>query len=280
MSKPLPSQTTFAGLAPPWSLTSLDANFTNVWNAINDIGTYSNTLSDGGAVNAMVANPPAGVTFSLATGISLAVVAANTTTSTAPTLNVNGTGAKTITDNLGNALSIGAIQAGGRYLFIYDGTNWRGLNVGFGQRSAYKPANTSRTTSTISIDPDLQLTLGIGFYRAEYNLNFTAAVAGLTPGYQIQPAFSGSLVSGAGVLLFNNSSGNDVLSTDFGIASGSPPSGAPGQLRFPDNMNCWICVHFQATSSGVLSLFWGQANTSGNATTLGATSYVTAIQLG
>jgi hypothetical protein len=132
MSKPLPTQNTFAGLAPPWNLTNLDSNFTNVWAAIDDIGTYSNTLVDTGTVNALVCTPAGNITFALVTGIAVDVIVANTTTSATPTLNVNSTGANTIISAGGAALYPQQLGVGGIYRFVYDGTNWRVQNLGAG----------------------------------------------------------------------------------------------------------------------------------------------------
>ena len=129
MSKPLPTQNTFAGLAPPWSLTNLDANFTNIWNAINDVGTYTLSFADTGTVNALVANPPAGLTVALFDGLTFFVKVANTTTITNPTLNLGGLGAITIVDVNGGAISNNSLVAGIRYQFIYDGTNFRVMGL-------------------------------------------------------------------------------------------------------------------------------------------------------
>jgi hypothetical protein len=132
MSKPLPTQSTFAGLAPPWNLPNLDANFTNVWAAIDDVGTYSNTLVDTGSVNVLTCTTTSGVTFALVTGISVDVIVGNTMTSTTPTLNVNGTGAITIISAGGDALYPQQLGVGGIYRFVYDGTNWRAQALGAG----------------------------------------------------------------------------------------------------------------------------------------------------
>ena len=127
MSKPLPNQNTFANVSPPWNLSQLDANFTATFAAINDLGTYANYLVDTGAVNALVVTPAVGVTVTLAAGLWIDILIANTNTSTTPTLNVGSTGAKTIVDNLANAISAGVLVQGVITRFIYDGSNWRAL---------------------------------------------------------------------------------------------------------------------------------------------------------
>jgi hypothetical protein len=125
MTKPVATPTAFSPVPPPWNLTFLDTNFTNLANTVNDWGTYSLTLSDTGAVNAMVVTPPAGVTLTLFTGLTIDVIVANTTTSTTPTLNANGTGVKTIVDSNSNALNVGAMTVGMIARVVYDGTNYR-----------------------------------------------------------------------------------------------------------------------------------------------------------
>lgn len=125
MSKPLPPQTTFAGVAPPWSLTNLDGNFTNVWSALNDYATYNLYLPDTGSVNALLVTPSLGLTMTLVAGLALDIKVANTNTSTTVTLNANGTGAVTVVDPLGVAPVVGGLNAGSTYRFVYDGTVWR-----------------------------------------------------------------------------------------------------------------------------------------------------------
>ena len=64
--------------------------------------------------------------FELKTGETIAVKFTNKNTATAPTLNVNGTGAIAIKTRTGATASslAGLWQAGSIALFTYDGTNW------------------------------------------------------------------------------------------------------------------------------------------------------------
>lgn len=62
--------------------------------------------------------------FVLKTGETIAVKFTNTNTVVAPTLNVNGTGAKTIVTKTATSTLKGAWSAGSVVLFTYDGTNW------------------------------------------------------------------------------------------------------------------------------------------------------------
>lgn len=63
--------------------------------------------------------------FELTTGVSIAVRFTNTNTASAPTLNVNGTGAVAIKRVSGGTESlVGLWRAGEIVVFTYDGTNW------------------------------------------------------------------------------------------------------------------------------------------------------------
>lgn len=62
--------------------------------------------------------------FALKTGETIAVKFSNTNTVAAPTLNVNGTGAKPIVTKTTTSTLKGAWSAGSIVLFTYDGTNW------------------------------------------------------------------------------------------------------------------------------------------------------------
>jgi hypothetical protein len=76
---------------------------------------------DTGAVNAMVVAPAGLVRAPIAyvDGLMFNVKVAVTNTSTTPTLNINGLGAKTVFNQAGGAMPIGALSAGSTALFIY-----------------------------------------------------------------------------------------------------------------------------------------------------------------
>lgn len=77
----------------------------------------------GGAADVQTAAFP--TTFVLTSNAVLDFEAGLTNATTTPTLNVNGTGAKTIIRADGTALVAGDITKGFRYRVIYDGTNYR-----------------------------------------------------------------------------------------------------------------------------------------------------------
>lgn len=84
-----------------------------------------------GAVNVMTAAPSPALT-SLVTGQEVRVLANLANTTTTPTLNVNGLGAKTIVKNGSSVLSAGDITTTIVATFLYDGTNWQLRNPQIG----------------------------------------------------------------------------------------------------------------------------------------------------
>lgn len=77
------------------------------------------SLVSGGSADAYTLTPNATWT-AYAAGMTFMFEANQTNTTTTPTLNVSALGAKTITDQEGTALSIGAIVSGGIYGVVYD----------------------------------------------------------------------------------------------------------------------------------------------------------------
>ena len=269
MSKPLPTQTTFTGTAPPWSLTLLDGNFTNVWGAINDIGTYSNTLVDSGAVNSLAAAVPAGLTFSLVTGIAVDVLVANTTTSSTVTLNVGSTGAKTVLRNDGAAPVVGSIVAAGIYRFVYDGTYYRIQNpTQPADAVLYKANATSRSNTTVlANDPDLQYAIpAAGSYS--FRVVFFSG-SGTSNGFVAQMAFSGTVTSsayqqyGTYATVFHWPGYATLGSSNWSTTTSSSLDSAVFDGSF-------IC-----STAGTLAFQWAQQNSGAGPTVVAANSYMT-----
>lgn len=132
----LPSLTAFAGLGPPWSLSQLDANFTNISNLLKSVNNYSPYVLDAGGANAYSATYGGTLTFTLATGAFVIFQAANANTG-ASTLSVNGGGAVTIKNANGTDLLPGQISAGSQVAVVYNGTNW----IIVGAANALGPVN-------------------------------------------------------------------------------------------------------------------------------------------
>lgn len=109
--------------------------------AVDSVGTDSYAVT--------LTTPPA----AYATGQTY-LFKAGTVNTGAATLNVNGLGAKTIKDRLGNDLSDGDIASGQVVLVIYDGTNMRmvGREVGkFGGTGADGALSITSGTTTITL---------------------------------------------------------------------------------------------------------------------------------
>lgn len=114
-------------------LNTVDDNSTNPdsggagWIAIaTSAGIQSgqwNYAADTGTTNAVAANLTPALSAYVA-GVRVDVKIANTNSGSA-TLNINGLGAKSILDPLGNALVGGELVAGGVYRFVYDGSNFQ-----------------------------------------------------------------------------------------------------------------------------------------------------------
>jgi hypothetical protein len=124
---------TFGGLSSPVPLNYLDANYTDITDAIASLNTFSNYLVDTGAANAYIVTLGAGLTCSLAAGLTVQFKAANVNTADS-TLNVNGTGAKNILNANGAALGPGQIPASAIISVMYDGTQYLllGATTGYG----------------------------------------------------------------------------------------------------------------------------------------------------
>lgn len=100
------------------------ANFVTLAQYQNDSLCYATTSSSPNTYVASLSTAPASYTAGLRASIKFT----NANTNTAPTINLNSLGAKTITRNDGSALLIGDIAAGMIADLRYDGTNFQLLN--------------------------------------------------------------------------------------------------------------------------------------------------------
>lgn len=124
MTKPVTGQTTF-GSNTTGTTTQLDNNFLLAYNALNDLNTYSNFLTDTGSANTVVVTLAANLTGALTNGLVLQIKVAATNTG-ASTLNYNSGGALNILNIDGTALSAGQLVTGGICQFQYrsSDTSW------------------------------------------------------------------------------------------------------------------------------------------------------------
>lgn len=114
---------TFAGLAPPWSLTNLDANDTGLAAATASANADSTYNVDTGSANAYAVALPANITATLTAGLIIWWKASATNTGSS-SLAVGALGAQSILNPSGSNLSAGQIPAGAVVGTMYDGTNY------------------------------------------------------------------------------------------------------------------------------------------------------------
>lgn len=130
MAKPVSAvPNIFANATTTIPLSQLDADFTSLVNAMNDLANSNNFAVDSGTANAIVLNFPAGITTnSLTTGLSLEFQCSNDNTGAATLLlQVNSSSigtAKNIINEDGTALTGAELRSGGIYSVIYNGTSW------------------------------------------------------------------------------------------------------------------------------------------------------------
>ena len=141
-----------------------------------------------------------------------------------------------------------------------------------------KPANTSRTTNALLIDPDLQVAIpGPGTYIVEFLIEFdTNGVAGATPGIQVAAQFSGT------TNLSNAYSFSVVGSTQAAVANGYQLGNAAVNYSTSSGLQNSLMYRgvFTATTAGTVAVYWGQENTSATPTTLHGGSYILTQQIG
>ena len=138
---------------------------------INDTSSNSNFLTVSGT-NTLTATGSPTVTGYLA-GAQYSFVAQNTNTG-AVTINIDSTGAKSITKNGSTALVAGNIIGGSVVLVEYDGTQFQLLNVPSGNIFKYivEPTTVSATAATGTINYDVA-TQSIVYYTTNASANWT-----------------------------------------------------------------------------------------------------------
>ncbi len=148
--------------------------------------------------------------FILRTGTMISVKFAYANTAANPTLNVNGTGAKSIYyHNL--AVPTGMFMAGGVYLFVYDGARWELM----GNHFANSGGNSgSLLESSFSSERNFSVNSNETFFVKQKQINFGELTA---QGYksiflsQVSVAESGSAMNDNGFFRIGIFDGNTCL---------------------------------------------------------------------
>jgi hypothetical protein len=134
MASRVGSLTDFAPLSPPWLLTELDQNTTNIAAAFNDssLGYVNAIQADVGTANNYIVSPAFGSVTAYNQGTTVAFIAANSNIggSGASTITVSPLGSVQILDIEGNPLVFGSLQAGALIALIFVGTAFRWIGSG------------------------------------------------------------------------------------------------------------------------------------------------------
>lgn len=126
MASRIASLTDFASLAPPWQLSQLDQNSTNITSFANDSSLgYVNAIStDSGSANNYSVACVFGTPSAYNAGMYIAFIPANTNNG-ASVITVSPLGSLSIVDSSGNALQAGEIQLGRLCVLICMGSVFR-----------------------------------------------------------------------------------------------------------------------------------------------------------
>lgn len=168
MSKPITITNTFAAQTGPIPLSQLDADFTQVVNAINDPATYQNYVVDTGAANVYVVTPnPAWTAYAAGMQIQVLIATSNTGAST---LNVSGLGAKNIITPALLGMALGELPVGSVANLVYDGTQFQLIGgngvLAFVSLRSYLSGctlSTAGASTTMSIAAGLAMDVAGGF---------------------------------------------------------------------------------------------------------------------
>lgn len=143
----------------------------------------------------------------------------------------------------------------------------------------FKANDTSRTNTVVSADPDLQYAItAAGTYAFELLVTVQTTASGVTPGFQGQVNYSGTLGSAANrgiVDGYNNGAeypGQQVIVNGVNFSAALALDAGGGNLFR-------VAGTFTATTAGTFSFQWAQNSASGTATTVRAGSSLTITQV-
>lgn len=116
-------------------------------------GTFATSSTAAGTAAKVATITPALTGWTLESGVSVTVKFTTANTTSAPTLNVNSTGAKAIRDHTGAALAESAYKwaAGTAYTFTYDGTYWRLQDSALVARVATAESSITQNANNIAL---------------------------------------------------------------------------------------------------------------------------------
>jgi hypothetical protein len=116
----------FAGTSPPWQLSLLDQNASNVQSALNDssLGFNNYVGADSGTANNYVLSLPVGAPSAYTAGMTVSFIPANSNTGSS-TVTIAPLGSVAILNLLGNATQGGDIVAGTMVVMVSTGAAFR-----------------------------------------------------------------------------------------------------------------------------------------------------------
>lgn len=277
----------------PEPLSNLDNNFSPLALAINTLNTYSNFYVDSGAANAAVVTIGAAQAAALATGLIIQVQMAAGNTTTAPTLNFNGTGAKTIGDINGSALLPGQLAIGFIATFLYNGTVWCCQNFNNftpGDPTvlhASKAADTTRSSVVVPAnDPDLVIALPyVGRWAFELVVSFYNVLAPAS-GILSNVNYSAAFTAASSFLNFisflgTTPAGSNVVGVSATQGVSSNPMNVTGSISATAAAPTGLIVKgtITVTAIGNLAFAWSQATTNAQPLHMVAGSYLMATAI-
>lgn len=132
------------------TVSSTYATTANLNSEINKRKATYVTCSTGAGTKAKIGSCS---NFELYNGATITCVFSDANTQAAPTLNVNGTGAKTIVSYDGKALTESEYKwkAGSAYTLVYDGTNWRMQDSGTVARLTTAESSITQNANNIAL---------------------------------------------------------------------------------------------------------------------------------
>lgn len=150
----LPTLSTFGSLTTA-STVSLDTNFTNIANLLANLNNYGNYFVDSGTANNYVVTLTAGQTASFAAGLPVQFKVSNAN-SGASTLNLSGSGAKSILNPDGSQLTSGQLPLGAIATVMSDGLSYYlmggAITVGVPMRSYLAGCQLSTAGASITMN--------------------------------------------------------------------------------------------------------------------------------
>ncbi len=205
-------------------------------NGVSEIGPWLKTV-DTGTVNALTTTFRNGMDFGLVPGTMFYILPVNNNTTSNPTLNVNGLGAKRITKFGNQTLAPNDLTTTAYAHVFYDGTNWQLLNPQTNQGTVTSVTTTAPLASSGGTAPTISCptcvttptlsgttgSIGGSALTAGSCTTGTATVPGATVGHPVSVSASdGTLPSGLIILRAAVTSPSMVTVQLCGIASVTP----------------------------------------------------------